>query len=149
MDRSYIQRNAETRQKLRDLVANLDTATLTRPMDEDWTIAAVMAHLAFWDEWNLVRWRKYRLTGEIAGISSMAAIDMINDSALPAQRALDPHRAVSLGLETAEVSDRYIEDLPDDLVAFALSDNRNIYVDRAIHRDKHIPDIERVLAEWG
>lgn len=149
MDRSYIQRNAETRQKLRDLVANLDTATLTRPMDEDWTIAAVMAHLAFWDEWNLVRWRKYRETGGIAGISSVAAIDMINDSALPAQRALDPHTAVALGLETAEASDRYIEELPDDLVAFALSDNRNIYLDRAIHRDKHIPDIERVLAEWS
>ena len=68
MDRSYIQRNAETRQKLRGLVANLDTATLTRPMDKDWTIAAVMAHLAFWDEWNLVRWRKYRETGEIAEV---------------------------------------------------------------------------------
>ena len=102
MDRSFIQRNNETRQRLRDLVANLDAATLTRAMDKDWTIAAVMAHLAFWDEWNLVRWRKYRLTGEIAAVSSMAVIDMINDSALPAQRALDPHRAVALGLEAAE-----------------------------------------------
>jgi hypothetical protein len=74
---------------------------------------------------------------------------MINDSALPAQRALDPHTAVALGLETAEAGDRYIEDLPDDLVGFALSDNRTIYLDRAIHRDQHIPDIERVLREWG
>ena len=148
MDRSFIQRNAATRQKLHDLVENLDAETLTRPMDEDWTIAAVMAHLAFWDEWNFVRWRKYRETGEIAAVSSMAAIDMINESALPAQRALDPHQAVALALETAEAGDRYIEDLPDDLIAFALSDNRNIYVDRSIHRDQHIPDIERVLAEW-
>jgi hypothetical protein len=148
MDRSYIQRNAETRQTLRDLVATLDAATLTRAMDRDWTIAAVLAHLAYWDEWNLVRWRKYRETGEIAAVSSMAAIDMINDAALPAQRALEPHRAVALALETAEAGDRYVAELPDDLVAFALSENRTIYVDRAIHRNQHIPDIERVLGEW-
>ena len=71
-------------------------ASLISEAGTDWTIAAVLAHLAYWDEWNLVRWRKYRETGEIAAVSSMATIDMINEAALPAQRALDPHTAVAL-----------------------------------------------------
>jgi hypothetical protein len=149
MDRTYIQRNAETRQKPRDLVGNLDAAPLTWAMDNDWTIAAVLAHLADWDESNLVRWRRYREPGGIAAVSSMATIDMITDAALPAQRALDPHAAVALALETAEACDRYVEELPDDLVAFALSENRTNYVDRAIRRNQHIPDIERVPGEWS
>jgi hypothetical protein len=37
------------RQRLQVLVARLDDAELAYPLGDEWTVAAVLAHLAFWD----------------------------------------------------------------------------------------------------
>src|SRR5215471_4937192 len=59
-DRSYVTKNREQLERLRGLVDKLSDQELSRPMDAGWTVAAVLAHLAFWDyrivtlldEWN-------------------------------------------------------------------------------------------------
>src|SRR5882672_2875973 len=50
VDRSYIARNETERTRLRALVARLSDTDLARPLPAGWTVAGVLAHLAFWDQ---------------------------------------------------------------------------------------------------
>ena len=49
-DRSYIAENDRERRRLEALVGKLDDAALSRPMPDGWTVAGVLAHLAFWHQ---------------------------------------------------------------------------------------------------
>src|SRR5262249_30117056 len=48
-DRSYVTKNREQLDRLRALVDKLSDQELAKPMEAGWTVAAVLAHLAFWD----------------------------------------------------------------------------------------------------
>ncbi len=45
----YVQQNTESRQRLASLVRRLSDEDLARTTDYGWTVAALLAHLAFWD----------------------------------------------------------------------------------------------------
>jgi hypothetical protein len=49
MERPFIVENARDRERLRNLVARTTDEELSLPLGEGWTIAAALAHLAFWD----------------------------------------------------------------------------------------------------
>ena len=53
-DRSYMIATDRERERLRALVARLGDAELTVQVNEHWTIAGVLAHVAFWDARALV-----------------------------------------------------------------------------------------------
>jgi hypothetical protein len=50
IDRSYVALNDAERKRLEGLVARCSDADLERAMPAGWTVAATLAHLAFWDE---------------------------------------------------------------------------------------------------
>ena len=45
----FEQDNARELQRLRDLAERLSDDDLRRPVNERWTVAAVLGHVAFWD----------------------------------------------------------------------------------------------------
>lgn len=49
LDRSHIAANDAERERLRSLVSRMSDADLRRPMPDGWTVAAVLAHVGFWD----------------------------------------------------------------------------------------------------
>ena len=49
-DRSYIAENDRERRRLEALADKFDDAGLSRAMPAGWTVAGVLAHLAFWDQ---------------------------------------------------------------------------------------------------
>src|ERR671939_89289 len=51
------------RQRLEALVRRLSDPELTRQMDDGWTVAAVLAHLALWDRRATVLVERWRRTG--------------------------------------------------------------------------------------
>ena len=60
-DRSHIQENDSQRQRLRDFVAKVTDTELKRPLEAGWTVAAVLGHVAFWDQRTLLlleRWSR-------------------------------------------------------------------------------------------
>ena len=48
-DRAYVGQNTRERERLRALVERLDEDDLLTPVNEYWTVAGVLAHIAFWD----------------------------------------------------------------------------------------------------
>jgi len=49
-DRSYVAENRAQLERLRALTDKLSDQQLATPVEAGWTVAGVLAHLAFWDQ---------------------------------------------------------------------------------------------------
>ena len=144
-DRGYIAENDRERQRLEALVGRLDDAALSRAMPAGWTVAGVLAHLAFWDQ-RIIVFIEMLQRGVKVPVESEEDVDWINDAAKPAQLALPPRRAATLAVETARATDRAVATLSDDLLARNAAASKPIFLLRAQHRREHLDEIEKVLA---
>ena len=144
-DRSYIGENDRERHRLEALVGKLDDAALSRAMPAGWTVAGVLAHLAFWDQ-RIVLLVELLKRGATVPMELPIDVDWINDAAKPMQLAVPPRRAATLAVETARASDRAVATLSDELLAKNAAAGSPINVLRAAHRREHLDEIEQALA---
>jgi len=143
-DRSYVAENDRERRRLEALVGKLDDAALSRAMPAGWTVAAVLAHLAFWDQ-RIVLLSEQLRRGASVPPAEAGNVDWINDAAKPTQLALAPRRAATLAVETARAADRAVAALSDDLLAKNAAAGSPINLLRAEHRREHLDEIEHGL----
>ena len=142
MDRPFIEENAKERERLRSLVERLSDEQLSIPMEDGWTIAVALAHLAFWDQRSLMLMRKWKSTGVAP---SPIDIDVTNDSLLPLWLALPPRSAAKLAVTSAEAIDRELEEAPSDLISEIQKLGEKFRLDRSVHRKMHLDRIEKFL----
>jgi len=141
-DRSYIAENDRERRRLEALVGKLDDAALSRTMLAGWTVAGVLAHLAFWDQRIVVLSELLKRAAPVPTEDS-THVDWINDAAKPMQLALPPRRAATLAVDTARASDHAVATLPDELLAKNAAIGSPINLLRAEHRREHLDEIEQ------
>lgn len=144
----YAQQNAESRQRLQSLIHGLSDNDLACTTDYGWTVAALLAHLAFWDHRMsniLKRWQTEGL--DPSEIDSAA----VNDSLRVISHALDPHTAAELAISAADKIDSELETLTEDFVKkleeHAAATNTQFRMNRSLHRNAHIDDIEALLKQ--
>jgi hypothetical protein len=146
---SYVTENNEQRARLRALVERLSDGDLARPLDAGWTVGAVLAHLAFWDQRTLVlieRWEKEGPRTPPRSIDDKD-VDWVNDSAKALCLALPPRAAAHLALATAEAVDRRVEALSTELVAANAAAGKPLNLFRAEHRREHLDEIEHAFGQ--
>jgi hypothetical protein len=144
-DRPYVEENARELDRMRALVARLGDEDLLTRVNEHWTVAGVLGHIAFWDA------RVLALADKIEhGIpfspddDDPEDVDWINDASRPLIHAIDPREAATLAVRLAEETDQRVASLPPD--RFWPNDpNSPVSAVRASHRAEHLDDIERVL----
>jgi hypothetical protein len=146
MDPDVVRKNAESRDRLLALVEHLDEQTLHRQVEAEWTIAALLAHVAFWDQICVVRWDAYDRRGSLADVPD-TLIDFINAANLPTWRALSGRAAVDVLRQAMEETDARVARLPDTAVRNATSGGFSYMLDRTGHRDEHAAQITAFLAE--
>ena len=144
-DRRYVALNDAERKRLEDLVARCSDADLGRVMPAGWTIAAMLAHLAFWDERVRLLFERWQHEGSAPPPEEEVNVDWINDAAKPMFLALPPRRAAELAVKIARETDRAVEQLSDDLLARNAAAPQPLNVVRATHRREHLDEIEAVL----
>ena len=144
MEQEHVARNAAERERLRALVARLSEEEWQCPLGDGWTVAAALAHLAFWDRYVLARWGQYDREGAFLALPDRH-VDLANEAALPQWLALPPRRAAALALAAAEEVDRRIAELAPEAVAAALATDRPAMVNRSRHRRAHLDAIEGAL----
>jgi hypothetical protein len=146
MDRPFIVENARERERLVRLLNRITDEELRLPMWEGWTIAAGLAHLAFWDQRALVLMKKWKLSGVA---SSPIDDDVTNDSILPLCSAIFPRVAARLAVTAAEAIDRELESAGEDLISdvWQLGEKFRLY--RSEHRKLHLDQIEGLLTVRG
>ena len=119
---------------------------------DNWTVAAKLAHLEFWDRLVLIlldRWSR----GEAFRTENPGWYDdALNDSVLHASLTLDPMAAGRLAVEAARAVDAWHEALSAEDAARLDADasrpetDANWLVHRYRHREEHLHEIERALA---
>lgn len=144
----YSKENADSRQRLEAIVHGLSDADLALSTDFGWTVAALLAHLAFWDQRVLVILHRWQEEGfDPSPIDAMA----VNDSLRVICHALQPRTAIELCLSSAEAVDTELEMLTPDLVKqieeHAQVTDTQFRMNRSLHRDGHLNDIEALLGK--
>jgi hypothetical protein len=147
-DRPYIERNTNERERLRALVARLGDDELRSPVNEHWTVAGVLGHVAFWDA------RVLALADKLEGGVPFSPsddepedVDWINDAARPLIQAIAPREAARLALRLAEETDRRVASLPPDRM-WPNDPNSPLNPLRADHRAEHLDEIEAALIDY-
>jgi hypothetical protein len=149
IDRSFVEQNARERDRLRSLVMRLTDEELNALVNEHWTVAGVLGHVAFWDG------RALFLAGKLVnGVPFTASdeepedVDWINDANRPLIHAIPPRQLADLALRVAEETDAAIASLPPDLAArtYPADPASPVNTVRAGHRAEHLDEIEAALA---
>ena len=139
LDRSQ---DASERRRLETLVDRLSNSELATPLADGWTVAGVLAHLAFWDQrvaFLLGRWQR-------DGVGpSEADTDAINNAAKPQWLALPPRDAAALAVAAARAADAAVDAASPALIDQIVSIGAPISLSRADHRREHLDEIERAL----
>ena len=144
MDRPFINENARERKRLCALVDSMTDEELSLPLNEGWTIASALAHIAFWDKRALVLMRKWKTTPVAR---SPIDEDVTNDALLPLCLAIPPKVSSNLAVSCAKAIDLELEGAPDKLITdiMKLGDRFRLY--RSDHRKIHLDQIERFLKD--
>jgi uncharacterized damage-inducible protein DinB len=137
----YVQRNAQSRARLASLCERINDEQLARIAFGEWTISAVLAHMAFWDRIALERWNTFEKEGQVTQLP-----EFVNTVGAADWLAMPPRKAVRLVLESADALDKKIEKLPEDLIEASRQAMGNPRMfERFHHREDHLSAIERVI----
>jgi hypothetical protein len=145
-DRSFVEANRTALDRMRAFVEQATDEDLRTPMPEDWTAAAVLAHLAFWDQHALVLIDMVD-RGETPPEHDDASVDWINDTTKRFFVAMEPREAALLAVEIADETDRRVAALSDERLDEAAQ--RWFTPLRWEDRQEHLDEIERAIASRG
>lgn len=147
-DRPYVAENQRTLDRMRSIVAPLSDEELRRPVNESWTVAGVLGHIAFWDGRALALAEKLsRGMAFTASDDEPEDVDWINDASRPLIHAIPPRAAAELALRIAEQTDRFLADLAPELAARAwpMDPDSPLNLAHDGHRGEHLEEIEAAL----
>jgi hypothetical protein len=131
---------------MEEFARGLSAEDLARTTSYGWTISALLAHLAYWDQRMLVilhRWKEHGLD------RSPVDAQAVNDALLPLCMALESEAAIDLCLSSAEAIDAELEALSpalfDGIQAHVEATSTQFRMNRSLHRNDHLQDMEAVL----
>ena len=142
LDPSYISENAAEREHLKSLANRLTDEELAHPLEAGWTVSAVLAHLAFWDQRALVLINKWKKEG--IGPSPIDT-DVVNEVTRLHCLAIPPRAAAELAISCAQNIDQVIERISPEMAADIERTGQTVRLDRAHHRRDHLGQIEQAL----
>jgi hypothetical protein len=144
-NRSYIDLNTRERDRLAALTERLGEDELRMPVNEYWTVAGVLGHIAFWDARILALSEKLeRGVPFTSSDTEPEDVDWINDASRPLIHAVPPLELARLALAIAEETDAKVAILPADRL-YPNDPDSPIYAVRASHRGEHLDDVEAAL----
>jgi hypothetical protein len=142
MSFEFIPENDASRNRLATFIASLSADDFARANAHGWTVGALLGHLAFWDQRVLVLLRRWQEKGVD---ESPVDPDMINDSLRPLCLALEPRVAADLCLASAREVDAELATVSPELYDTILASPNHYRFNRALHRNDHLNEIERIL----
>ena len=145
-DRSHDAETDAERERMRALIARLSEKELSQPMPAGWTVAAVLAHIGFWDA-RAVYWLDKWAQGVAPTPYEPENTEAVNESAKPLCLALPSRDAAKLALRLADDADSKVKALSDDMLRKVRATGGPPFnLSRAIHRKEHLDEIDAVLA---
>ncbi len=142
MAQSFVKENEASRQRLQDFCSRLSEKDLLKPVSDGWTVAAVLAHLAFWDQRAAILLKRWRSRGvEPSPIDN----DVVNDTVKVLCLALQPHTAMELCLSSAELINGELQGIEPELINKIEAKATHLHLNRGTHRTEHLEELERAV----
>jgi hypothetical protein len=145
MDRSFVAENARSLERMKSLLSRISDQELTVMVNEYWSVAGVLGHMAWWDV------RAMLMAGKLARGEAFTPsdaepedIDWINDCTRPLVHAMPPRTMAELALSIADETDTVVASLPAALIQ-SIGEGSPLNPVRAQHRLEHLDEIESVL----
>jgi len=139
---AYAAENDRSRERLSHLMTRLREEDLKRTVESGWTVATVLLHLAFWDRYCLALLEGWERSGYVP---SAANVEALNDTIEFLSLSFPPQRAGELARSAADLIDHKLEQISSDLAQTLEESGRARILRRALHRNEHLDQIERVL----
>jgi hypothetical protein len=143
MANSFDERNRQSLEDLRAYLGQLSDEQLQQPLDDGWTVAASLCHVAFWD--RRAAQFIYRLQTDESFRSDTENVHIVNDALLHQWLRIPAREAVTESLEAGEEVNSKVAELDEEtaqrwlgLQIFAL--------DRSDHRVEHLEELQRLFA---
>lgn len=130
--------------RLTSSLSKLAPAELSVPLPNEWTVSVALAHLSFWDQWVVARWRRFQEIGYFEDIDD-SVMDLVNEAALPAWTTLAPQETVKMALASARQAMDIASNLSEEAQTAATNTGRNAMLDRSLHWDPHLQEITEAL----
>ncbi len=137
-----IKDNARENEHLRKLIEHLDEEALAIPLEAGWTVSAVLAHLAFWDQRAIMLIGKWKKEG--VGPSPIDT-DIVNEATRSLCLAIPPRKAAELAVTLADEVDKLIAGLAPEMEKSIQTKGTTVKLRRADHRRTHLGEIEKVF----
>lgn len=138
-------KNELERNHLQQVVEKLTEEELSRPMEAGWTVAAVLAHIAFWDiraHTLITKWRR-------SGIEPSAIdTEVVNEVTRALCLAIPPRAAANLAVNKAIAVDKLLEEIGPEFVEAIRGSGMNVRLERDVHRREHLDEIQSTLAKF-
>ncbi len=138
----YNDKNRAATARIREF-ARLGDDVLLTPVGEHWTVAIVLAHIAFWDARVLMVLDKTEQEGKLFEYKTDI---LVNDYILPLLRVIPPQKAGQVAVETAERLDKRLEDFPPELLEEVNAFNQR-FENRWMHRTEHLDEAEAAIQQ--
>ncbi len=142
MNNPYTLKNAAERERLISFVNRLTDDELSRPVEAGWTVAGLLAHLAFWDQRAIILLKKWK---QNAIGPSPIDTDIVNEAMREHCLAIPPRIAAQMAIFFASAVDREIERLDSEMFTAIETNGRAVHLSRAPHRREHLDQIEQAL----
>jgi len=141
MERSFIELNRASRERMRALAERLTDEQLQTRVGEHWTVGIIYAHIAWWDRRVIYVLDMTEKNGKLF----IPEIDIfVNDLSLPLWAAVPAREAVRIAMENAEALDRRLEEYSPALLEEIYNYNKR-WVIRALHRNEHLDEADAVV----
>ena len=136
--------NVRERGRLKELLGRLNDEDLSRGLGDGWTVATLLAHLAFWDQRLLAVLSRWKKTG--VGTCELD-VDTVNEALREICAAMPPRAAAQLAVASAEAVDRFLEQAPLEFIEEVGKIGPEWLLNRALHRREHLDEIEGCWSE--
>ena len=136
-------RNRAGRERISAVIARLGDRD--QKVGDDWTAAALLGHIAFWDRLAAARLEKYLRDGEPPPTASDAITDLTNAAGMRQWKETPTRVAAAQAKDAAAAIDKLIEALTAEKLTAIKAMGRPFLVDRSVHRKQHLDEIERAF----
>ena len=138
----YIGENKAELQRLVNLLSRLNAVQLNRQLPNGWTVAGVLAHLAFWDCYAQATLHEWQRSGFRVPATQY---DAINAAVESMSRVLPAPALLQWVRERAEACDQCVAGVPPNLVEAIEGGGKANFLLRAKHRRHHLDQIDALL----
>jgi uncharacterized damage-inducible protein DinB len=142
MIENYTEVNEREYKRLADLLTSLSDDDLKRTLPNGWSIADVLAHLAFWDAYAIASFQEW---GRNGFKNPAAQYDAINQAVDSMSRLISSANLRRWVLKMAEASNYAAANASPEVQAAIQAAGRESFLCRSKHRSHHLDQIVALL----